>query len=395
MLLAVAAASIVAAGMPGRAGASGASTALSTAGTVDIHDTGPSTPATPGPDRDLPEPPASGPPPAVTSGSAVIQTFNHTYSVNGTSYQTTMVGKNPFVAQTNPSATVNVAFVPVTVKVPSLGVTFDPNQPHTCSPDGVPSTLTEQSPLFDVHTYHVAGHTFSSEQYIDFFRNADLFKPIAANNPGYHVKLKLTHIITNIVFDMSTGTLSSQPCGNRLEVSLDSVKNLIINHLFPNQLTPMGIGPNTFVVIMFYDTVMLDSSGNCCIGGFHNFFLNPDFGLLPQTYAVANFDVNGSPTKKDIAALSHEIGEWLNDPYIDNGTPTWGHIGQQSGCQSNLEVGDPLSGHRISVTMPNGVTYHPQELAFTSWFYRRSPSLGVAGLYSSNGTFTTYSAPCT
>ena len=27
-----------------------------------------------------------------------------------------------------------------------------------------------------------------------------------------------------------------------------------------------------------------------------------------------------------------------------NPTPKWGHIGQVSGCQSNLEVGDPLSG---------------------------------------------------
>lgn len=194
---------------------------------------------------------------------------------------------------------------------------------------------------------------------------------------------------------MRSGTLVSQPCGNRLEVSLADVKNLIINQLFPIFLTQLGTGPKTFVVIMFYDTVMLDSSGGCCIGGFHNWFANPDFSGLPQTYAVANFDVNSAGTKNDISALSHEVGEWLNDPFTNNPVPAWGHIGQQSGCQSNLEVGDPLSGTRISVTMSNGVTYHPQELAFTSLFYRRSPSLGVGGLYSSHGTFTTYSAPCT
>ena len=38
------------------------------------------------------------------------------------------------------------------------------------------------------------------------------------------------------------------------------------------------------------------------------------------------------------------------------------------------------------VPMPNGVTYHPQENAFFSWFM--GPVFtGAGGKYSSNGTF--------
>jgi hypothetical protein len=42
----------------------------------------------------------------------------------------------------------------------------------------------------------------------------------------------------------------------------------------------------------------------------------------------------------------------------------------------------------------SGHTYHPQELAFFSWFYHSSPSLGVNGLFSNNGTFTSSAPPC-
>jgi hypothetical protein len=38
--------------------------------------------------------------------------------------------------------------------------------------------------------------------------------------------------------------------------------------------------------------------------------------------------------------------------------------------------------------MPNGVTYHLQELAFYSWFFG-TPSIGVGSVFSNNGTFAT------
>ena len=40
-----------------------------------------------------------------------------------------------------------------------------------------------------------------------------------------------------------------------------------------------------------------------------------------------------------------------------------GEMSDKGGCQTNLEVGDPLTGHQHShVTMPNGYGYHLQEL---------------------------------
>jgi hypothetical protein len=96
---------------------------------------------------------------------------------------------------------------------------------------------------------------------------------------------------------------------------------------------------------------------------------------------------------RDTAIASHEVAEWMNDPFTINPTPPWGHVGQQSGCQNNLEVGDPLTGTEAPrIVMPNGFTYHLQELAFFSWFFG-APSIAINGWYSDNGTFLTDAGP--
>jgi hypothetical protein len=114
-----------------------------------------------------------------------------------------------------------------------------------------------------------------------------------------------------------------------------------------------------------------------------------------QTYGMAEYDTSRHyKNASDISALSHEIAEWYDDPFGDNPTPHWGHIGQVDGCQSNLEVGDPLSGHFLAVSMPNDLTYHPQEVAFFSWFFDQVPSLGKRGRNSGAGTLKGPAKPC-
>ena len=81
-----------------------------------------------------------------------------------------------------------------------------------------------------------------------------------------------------------------------------------------------------------------------------------------------------------------------HNPFGHNSTPAWGHIGQVNGCQANFEVGDPLTGHNFTLDY-NGFTYHPQELAFFSWFYR-TPSTGTGGKYSFEGAFTKTQGLC-
>ncbi len=154
-----------------------------------------------------------------------------------------------------------------------------------------------------------------------------------------------------------------------------------------NAVVPIVIIP---VQTIFDDGTVLDSTApDACSGA------RVPLDLVLQTYGVAEFDSNRSfKAGADVSILAHELGEWYDDPLTNNPTPPWGHTGQVSGCQSNLEVGDPLTGHFLNVPMPNGMVYHPQELAFFSWFFDENPSLGFDGWYSMAGTFRAPAAAC-
>jgi hypothetical protein len=80
---------------------------------------------------------------------------------------------------------------------------------------------------------------------------------------------------------------------------------------------------------------------------------------------------------------------------IRNITPWWLSGGN---CQNNLEVGDVIEGLPNAIypiTMPNGITYHPQNEALLQWFEFQSPSSAIDGAYSysNESTLTTLSAP--
>jgi hypothetical protein len=113
-------------------------------------------------------------------------------------------------------------------------------------------------------------------------------------------------------------------------------------------------------------------------------------GAPVQTYATIDWDTSGNfSCVSDASIASHEIGEWMDDPLANNDTTPWGNVGQVSGCQSNWEVGDPLSGTLMPPITMNGKEYQMQELAFFSWYFNKDgdPSVGAGGKFSSNGTF--------
>jgi hypothetical protein len=158
-----------------------------------------------------------------------------------------------------------------------------------------------------------------------------------------------------------------------------------VGTLLAKVATSNGVGPNDLSIFVF-NSVILSDSAVPIASGYHNAFFSGGGAGPLQTYAVSDFDTSAL-IGGDIETLSHEIGEWMDDPLGTNPTPNWGHVGQVTSCQNNLEVGDPLSGTDFTSVTLGGFTYHPQELAFFSWFYGH-PSIGAGGKYSDNGTFT-------
>ena len=157
----------------------------------------------------------------------------------------------------------------------------------------------------------------------------------------------------------------------------------------PGLLTKLKIPKTSFPLFLSYDVVEVTKIGATGVTfGWHTVTSSN------QTYGIgAYLDPGVFTGSADVSALSHEIGEWVNDPFVNDLVPQWGHVGQVAGCQNNLEVGDPLSGNIFAVKL-NGFTYHLQDLAFFSWFARESPSIAINGRYSVLNHFTGPSATC-
>jgi hypothetical protein len=139
--------------------------------------------------------------------------------------------------------------------------------------------------------------------------------------------------------------------------------------------------PNTFLYA--------GSPSNCCILGFHSYDFEP--GDAANWNRERRYVMNYSswispglfgPTFEDVTALSHEIAETYNDPFVDNATPWW--LAPNGLCQNNLETGDVIEGlpnATFPITM-NGMTYHPQNEALFQYFEFLTPSDALDGAYS-------------
>ena len=151
--------------------------------------------------------------------------------------------------------------------------------------------------------------------------------------------------------------------------------------------------PNTFLFI--------GNTSNCCILGFHTYDFEPgdaSNGDRERRYVVnySSWITPGlfGPAFLDDTAISHEVAETFNDPFvasdnIHNIVPWW--LSPNGNCQNNLEDGDVVEGLPnavFPVLMPNGHTYHPQNEALLQFFTSESPSSAFQGAYSYPNTST-------
>jgi len=328
--------------------------------------------------------------------------------LDGLTYNGSMVGRSPFFGGTR-TTSIQVYLVPVKITLPlntnaSTKITFDPTAADSsCLGGNVPLTEVQQSPLFNNANFTMNGTFVGTTQYVDAYQRANFFSSpahVSATGDRYHTLLNVT-TLSEITITIPSGkglaydSIASfgTGCGHLGVVDNATLDNILVNTEIP-ALSGSGVGPTSFPIFLLYNVVQGapgDSPfSNCCILGYHG-----AFGTLAsaQTYSPQDFDSTqlfNTGTHADTTTSSHEIAEWMDDPLGTNPTPLWGHIGQVSGCQGNLENGDPLSGTNFpAVLMPNGITYDQQELVFFSWFFRQSPSIGTGGKFSNNGTFTT------
>jgi hypothetical protein len=304
-----------------------------------------------------------------------------------TTYNVNSAGTNP----TKSKVSTTIPFVPLALRIHFAdGTVLDPTNPGCKDTVSVVSRFYG-SPLFNSVPLVSNGVNVGTTQIIDAFQRAEWWKFTA--NSNYHLLLSQVGqpTVVDVTAPGGSFTAPGDPkCPTKpynLGVINPSAWDGILTGLINQYATSTQLP-----IVMAYNLVLGYSSSQCCIIGYHGAYGR---GSGTQTFAFGSYTDPGifSPGLQDIHAWTHEIGEWANDPFVNNPTPTWGHVGQVTGCQGNFEVGDPLTGTPFKVKY-NGFTYHPQELAFVSWFYRTSTPFGTGGLASFEGTFTAPQGAC-
>jgi len=158
----------------------------------------------------------------------------------------------------------------------------------------------------------------------------------------------------------------------------------------------------THLAIYLTDDVLLFTGKNvfnCCVIGFHGArpvgngggSSNSNGNAKVQTFAWASWVQPGIYARpnggtawaiQDIHALSHEIAEWADDPFVNNFVEPWlTPTAPQYGCSGLLETGDPVVGIGFAMGSnsfeqgpnPDGSQsadgyYHPEDEVFLPWF---------------------------
>jgi hypothetical protein len=354
--------------------------------------------------------------PAAAAGTSGLPTFGYQVlsSRDGNLYTGVMVGQDPFSTGGFTPTNVTAPVVPLIITthtvatgISSGGILSTKNGTTVSNPtaadtaclgarNNVPLTLFLNSPIFQSASFTFGGTNVGRTQYVDAYQRANFWNSVAGTN--YHTLLTAGTRIAPISLDIAANQGLAIPpslfgsCGSLTIVNISTLDGIITNTILP-QLAAQGVDTSQFPIFLLYNAVMSGgvptNLNKCCVLGFHG-----STGSPIQTYSPIDFDTTGlfSAGIHDTSIAAHEVGEWMDDPFGNNPTPAWGHTGQVSGCQNNLENGDPLTGTNVPTVNLNGFTYHLQELAFFSWFYG-APSIAANGWFSDNNTFKTDAGP--
>ena len=286
---------------------------------------------------------------------------NWSGTVSGSPFS--MVGTDP--SSTNTTTTITAYLVPIRFIIsPTPGGIFDPS--HVLPNGNTVIQNTANSPIFNAGIDFVQGGVdVGNTQYLDAFQRANFWTDVQTNS-NYHVLLNLVVLPeVSIAVPSSSGKTGTEFGVHVALVDInffDAKWQAIIS----NNST---ITPNSFPIALTYNSY-LTSGGGCCIGGYHSAFGSAS---APQTYAHFTYIDKPGAFSQDVSALSHEVGEWMDDPFINN-----------AGCGGLLEVGDPLEGAPNFGGFPytlNGFTYNLQDLVFLKYF-GQSPSTSVNNWWS-------------
>lgn len=288
--------------------------------------------------------------------------FTATVAGVPTNFPYTMIGSDP--AGAGVTTTVANTITPINFKFGTVLMSSNP----------VNTTNVVNSGLFANKTFQT-----TNGQYGDIYMRTNFWTKINNGAKPWHVLMAKPVVRPALTF-----TIPSTAGRSVLLTSGVRIGVLDINYL-DARLKTYVVGPSATVLSQLMATNIVLCNGkpatnlaNCGILGYHSAWST---STGKHTYSVSGYlspKVFNDPTTANVSTMSHELGEWLADPYTTNKVPGW-DIDPTAGvaCSPLLEVGDGLEGKGVQI----GTLFY-QDLHYLPYFTRESPSTSWQGRYS-------------
>ena len=303
-----------------------------------------------------------------------IPHFSGSFESQGKAYPYTIVGTKP---QSNGTTEVPVQIIPISLFFEEF---VDENGAPIVLDPGPVMARVASSPNF-----HSAEYATGTTQFADAVQRAQFY---GSAGKEWHTLLGAPQILKPLRIAVPRGDAKvyRNPSTGILYAIVDT--DFFLSQL--NTMIQMANLSSDSLAIALTSNVFLAPQKDikkCCVLGFHTSF---DVGEVTQlkfiqTFIWASWVEQGilGPGLADVTPMSHEISEWMNNPFGGNTVPAW-QVPNSTGCQNNLETGDPLAlmpnaGYPVLI---DGFTYHPQSQVLMQWFQHGSTSDAFEGAFS-------------
>ncbi len=331
-------------------------------------------------------------------GVTAIPHWSDAFTYNGLVYKYTMVGTDP----KRGSATTVIPTVLIPIRfVFADGNVFDPTTDLVNGQTPIQGIIN--SPIFQnydfnnnagIYVYDIPAPLVKvgNTQYGDAFQRANFWDSVSTRSPNYHVLLGQPAVAAVQTVNVPYGSFDyyNDPVTGLHPV----VDNQILFDLTAPALTSANAAPDTLPIMVWGRVSGFGAEG------FHGVMTGSGNSL--QTFVGTKYDTGifyqfpglSGLNDSDTYVLSHEILEWMNDPFTNNFTPGWDGFffatPTPARCDSTaiardlLEVGDVVEffvDSQITLPAPS-YSYHVTEGAFIDFFTRSSRSRSYNGQYS-------------
>lgn len=290
-----------------------------------------------------------------------LQVWSSSFTYKKQTYHYTMVGKNP--GNSNVTTTIPVVIIPIKMVFGASNgaMTFNPVTKKLHGGTIIQNIIN--SPIFDGGLdFNQGGTDLGATQYLDAYQRGNFWAAVTTH-PDYHTLLGTPTVLAEqtIHVKASQGLVVSAfgtTVGLMNINDFDAAVQAMIA-TFPQ------ITANVLPIFVTYNVYLSDTSdiSQCCIGGYHSF-------NGTNTYITTTYVGTPGAFAQDVSALSHEVGEWMDDPFTEN-TDVPALCGTTGNGGQILENGDPLEGETNFGGYPyllNGLTYNLQDLVFLPYF---------------------------